>query len=148
MNPTAPCLVVFSINDAINFETSVRPFDAKFGSMDGPCLQLPVRKRYHNRVCARFGQGFYILICNISSQSQEMLLAERLAVTPLDRQNAFQARALIPIQLNQGNNYQLNFVQCKNLVKGNIRWIHVTRLKLFHGSVQNSIAGHRSECYS
>ena len=40
-DPTVHCLVVFSINDAINSETGVRPFDAKFGSLDGPYLQMP-----------------------------------------------------------------------------------------------------------
>ena len=40
-DPTVLCLAVFSINDAINSETGVRPFDAKFGSLDGPYLQLP-----------------------------------------------------------------------------------------------------------
>ena len=40
-DPTILCLIVFSINDAVNSETGVRPFDAKFGSMDGPYLQLP-----------------------------------------------------------------------------------------------------------
>ena len=40
-DPTVLCLAFFSINDAINSETGVRPFDAKFGSLDGPYLQLP-----------------------------------------------------------------------------------------------------------
>ena len=31
-DPTIICLVTFALNDAINSETGVQPFDAKFGS--------------------------------------------------------------------------------------------------------------------
>ena len=152
-NPTVLCLVVFSINDAINSETGVRPFDAKFGSMDGPYLQLPDKalpKDITNEWVQSLDKDLK-LIRSISSQFQAKLIAERLAITPEDRQNVFQPGDLVLFQLNPDNHLptklsspflgpyrvlqqQTNNVECKHLVMGNIRWIHVTRLKLFHGS--------------
>ena len=35
-DPTIICLITLALKDAINSETGVRPFDAKFGSEDGP----------------------------------------------------------------------------------------------------------------
>ena len=117
--------------------------------MDGPYLQLPDKslpKDITNEWVQSLDKDLK-LIRSISSQFQAKLIAERLAVTPEERQNVFQAGDLVLFQLNPDNHLptklsspflgpyrvlqqQTNNVECKHLVMGNIRWIHVTRLKL------------------
>jgi len=152
-DPTILCLVVFSINDAINSETGVRPFDAKFGSMDGPYLQLPEKAlpRDITNEWVRCLDKDLRTIREASTKFQANLIAERLAVTPEERQNVFQSGDLVLFQLNPENHLptklsspflgpyrvlqqRTNNVECKHLVMGNIRWFHITRLKLFHGT--------------
>ena len=40
-HPTVLSLILFTINDEVNYESGVRPFDAKFGSESGTYFRLP-----------------------------------------------------------------------------------------------------------
>ena len=91
-DPTVLCLVTFALNDAINSETGVRPFDAKFGSLDGPYLALPdsalPSEVTHAWVKALDADLKHIR--SISGKFQAELIATRLAATPEETQNMFQ----------------------------------------------------------
>ena len=101
-DPTVLPLIFFTINDAVNSETGVRPLDAKFGSEDGPYLALPETslpsEATHAWVLAL--DENLRLIRSISSNFQAKLIAERLAITPLDSQNVYQPGDLVLFQLN------------------------------------------------
>ena len=121
--------------------------------MDGPYLQLPEKhlpKDITNEWVRLLDKDLK-LIRELSTKFQANLIAERLAVTPEERQNAFQPGDLVLFQLNPDNHLptklpspflgpyrviqqRTNNVECKHLVMGNIKWLHVTRLKLFHGT--------------
>ena len=152
-DPTVICLITFALNDAINSETGVRPFDAKFGSLDGPYLTLPestipseITEAWVKALDADLRH-----IRGVSSKFQADLIATRLAETPEETQNVFQPGDLVLFQLNPDNHlptklsspflgpYRVlqqvkNDVECRHLVMGAIKWFHVTRLKMFHGS--------------
>ena len=152
-DPTILCLVTFALNDAISSETGVRPFDAKFGSEDGPYLRLPdsvIPSEITNAWVKALDQDLKH-IRSVSAQFQAELIAERLAATPEETQNVFQPGDLVLFRLNPDNPlptklsspflgpYQViqqrkNDVECKHLVMGTIKWFHVTRLKMFHGT--------------
>jgi hypothetical protein len=87
----------------------------------------------------------------VSGKFQAELISQRLAATPEDTQNVFQPGDLVLFQLNPDNSlstklsspflgpYRViqqrkNDVECKHLVMGTIKWFHVTRVKMFHGS--------------
>ena len=152
-DPTVICLITFALNDAINSETGVRPFDAKFGSLDGPYLTLPestipseITEAWVKALDADLRH-----IRGVSSKFQADLIATRLAETPEETQNVFQPGDLVLFQLNPDNHlptklsspflgpYRVlqqvkNDVECRHLVMGAIKWFHVTRLKMFPGS--------------
>jgi len=155
-DPTILCLVTFAINDAINSETGVRPFDAKFGSEDGPYLQLPdslVPSEVTN-AWVRALDADLRHIRAVSGKFQAELISQRLAATPEETQNVFQPGDLVLFQRNPENvlptklsspftgpyrviQQRKNDVECKHLVMGTIKWFHVTRVKMFHGSEED-----------
>ena len=152
-DPTILCLVTFALNDAISSETGVRPFDAKFGSEDGPYLTLPdsvIPSEITNAWVKALDHDLRH-IRRISSQFQAELIAARLAATPEETQNVYQEGDLVLFRLNPDNplptklsspflgpykviQQRKNDVECKHLVMGTIKWFHVTRLKMFHGT--------------
>jgi len=152
-DPVILCLVTFAINDAINSETGVRPFDAKFGSQDGPYLKLPdtvIPSEITHAWVQALDQDLKH-IRSVSAAFQAKLIAERLAATPAETQNVFQPGDLVLFRLNPDNplptklsspflgpykviQQRKNDVECRHLVMGTVKWFHVTRLKLFHGS--------------
>ena len=152
-DPTVLCLITFALNDAVNSETGVRPFDAKFGSLDGPYLTLPdsllptdITEAWIKGLDADLKH-----IRNVSRKFQAELIATRLAATPEETQNVFQPGDLVFFQLNPDNplpsklsspflgpyrvlQQHKNDVECRHLVMGTIKWFHITRLKLFNGT--------------
>ena len=152
-DPTILCLVTFALNDAVNSETGVRPFDAKFGSDDGPYLKLPdsaIPSEITNAWVRALDQDLRHIRA-VSARFQAELIAERLAATPEDTQNVFQEGDLVLFRLNPDNPlptkmsspflgpYKViqqykNDVECRHLVMGNTKWFHVTQLKIFHGT--------------
>ena len=155
-DPTVLCLVTFALNDAINSETGVRPFDAKFGSEDGPYLQLPesvIPNEITNAWVRALDQDLKHIRA-ISAKFQAELIAERLAATPPETQNTFQEGDLVLFRLNPDQplptklsspflgpyrviQQRKNDVECRHLVMGTVKWFHVTRLKMFHGSEED-----------
>ena len=83
-------------------------------------------------------------IRSVSSAFQADLIAKRLAATPEETQNVFQEGDLVLFRLKKLSSpflgpYRViqqrkNDVECRHLVLGTVKWFHVTRLKLFHGT--------------
>jgi len=156
-DPTVLCLVVFMLNDAINSETGVRPFDAKFGSEDGPYLRLPdslIPNEVTNAWVKALNEDLKHIRA-VSAKFQAELIAERLAATPEETQNVFQEGDLVLFRLNPDQplptklsspflgpyrviQQRKNDVECKHVVMGTIKWFHVTRLKKFHGTEKDA----------
>jgi hypothetical protein len=131
----------------------VRPFDAKFGSEDGPYLQLPdslVPSEITNAWIRALDVDLRH-IRSVSGQFQADLIMQRLSATPEETQNVFQPGDLVLFQLNPDNalptklsspflgpyrvlQQRKNDVECRHLVLGTIKWFHVTRIKMFHGT--------------
>ena len=152
-DPTVLCLVTFALNDAINSETGVRPFDAKFGSEDGPYLKLPdtlIPSEITNAWVRALNQDLKH-IRSVSAAFQADLIAKRLATTPEETQNVFQEGDLVLFILNPEQPLPTklsspflgpyraiqqckNDVECRHLVLGTVKSFHVNRLKLFHGT--------------
>jgi len=139
-DPTILCLVTFAINDAVSSETGVRPFDAKFGSEDGPYLKLPesaIPSEISNAWVRALDQDLKH-IRSVSAKFQAELIAERLAATPEETQNVFQPGDFVLFRLNPDNplptklsspflgpykviQQRKNDVECQHLVMGTIK---------------------------
>ena len=157
-DPIILCLVLFVINDQINSETGVRPLDAKFGSADGPYLRLPTDK-----LPADITNAWVVAldadlqhIRKISTAYQQQLVEERTRATPIALQNTFQPGDLVfwerdrtkprPTKLTAPNHgpwevikQEHNIVQCRHVVNENIEPLHVSRLRLFAGTMEEAV---------
>ena len=152
-DPTILSLVLFAINDGINSETGVRPLDAMFGSADSPYFRLPDSVDPAT-ITSAWVRGLDEDLRHIRARSlefQRKLIAERTEDTPEELQNCyqpgdfvlFQRDPNVPRPTKLSSPYtgpfeviqqRKNDVECRHLVMGNIRFLHVTRLKLFTGS--------------
>ena len=156
-DPTILSLIIFTLNDSINSETGCRAFDLKFGSQDGPYLKLP-----DLQPSPEFSQKWLNLlnddlkvIREISTKFQADLIATRLAQTPEEKQNKFQPGDLVLFQLNPDKPkptkltspylgpYEVlrqvkNDVEVRHVSLGVVKQFHVTRLKLFAGSMEDA----------
>ena len=155
--PTVLCLIVFHLNDAINSETGVRPFDAKFGSEDGPYLRLP-DSAVPSVVTDAFLRALdedLRTVRDASHRFQADLIARRLADTPPERQNQYQPGDLVLFQLDPTKPrptkltpqflgpYRVigqvkNDVHCRHIVTEVVKVYHVERLKIYSGSEEDA----------
>jgi hypothetical protein len=158
-DPTILALIVFTLNDSINSETGCRAFDLKFGSLDGPYLKLPdiqPSPEFSQKWLSSLNDDLKA-IREISTKFQADLIATRLAMTPEDKQNKFQPGDLVLFQLNPdkpkptkltssfSGPYEVirqikNDVEVRHVSLGVIKEFHVTRLKLFAGSMEEAKA--------
>lgn len=156
-DPTILALIIFTLNDSINSETGCRAFDLKFGSQDGPYLKLPKLQpgpEFSNKWLSLVNEDLKA-IREISTKFQADLIATRLAQTPADKQNKFQPGDLVLFQLNPDKPkptkltspflgpYEVlrqikNDVEARHVSLGVIKQFHVTRLKLFAGSMEEA----------
>ena len=152
-DPMVLSFIVFCLNDSVNSETGCRPFDLKFGSEDGPYLQLPKTDNL-KEVSEKWLQSVnedLKTVREISTKYQATIIAERLALTPEKYQNKFQPGDMVLFQLDPNKQkpsklaspYQgpfkvksqyKNDVEVQHMSTGAIHKFHVTRLKLFVGS--------------
>ena len=152
-DPTILSLVLFAVNDGVNSETGVRPLDAMFGSDDSPYLRLPDSVDPAS-ITSAWVRGLDEDLRHIRSKSsafQAELVQERTKDTPAETQNCYQAGDFVLFQRDPNvprptklaspytGPFEVirqtkNDVECRHLVMGNIKILHVTRLKLFVGS--------------
>jgi hypothetical protein len=154
-DPTILALVLFVMNDAINSEIGARPLDVKFGSDDGPYMRLP-EGALPSDVTAdwvRERDADLRRIRQVSTAFQKTLADERIAATPAETQNKYQPGDLVLFQLEKSQplpskltshyngpyevlQQKSNEVQVRHLSSGMVKSFHVTRLKLFTGSIE------------
>ena len=152
--PTVLPLILFSVNDQINSETGVRPFDAKFGSEDGTYCRLPdsTDAKHISSSWLRNINTDLLNIRRVSKSVQEALIKERTAQNPPQTlQNMFQAGDFIlyryppekskPTKLSSPflGPYEViqqvkNDVEARHLTMGGIKTFHVDQVKLFAGT--------------
>lgn len=152
-------LIVFALNDALNSETGLRPFDAVFGSDDGKYFHLPkdVTERADvasNAFVMRLTEHLRV-IREVSAKYQAEIVAERGAVSNAKPQNIFQPgdfvlfQRSLPLPSKLSSPFEgpfevivqrKNDVECRHLVLGSIRTFHVERLKLFVGDRKTAYA--------
>ena len=85
-HPTILPLITFTINDMVNSETGVRPFDAKFGSEDGTYCRLPSMTE-SAKLTAAWIKNLNTDLTNIrkiSKAIQSKIIEERLKNNPTD----------------------------------------------------------------
>ena len=156
-DPIILSLVIFTLNDSINSETGFRPFDLKFGTQDGPYLQLPKdlpTPEFSHRWLTALNEDLKT-VREISTKFQAELIAERSAILPEETQNMFQPGDFVLFQLDPAKPkptklsspytgpYEVlrqvkNDVECRHVSLGVVRKFHVTRLKLFSGSEEQA----------
>ena len=152
-DPTILCLVLFVINDEVNSETGVRPLDARFGSSDGAYLKFP-EDAVPGEVSHQWLSELDADLKNIRDKSakyQEELAAKRLKNTPEEFQNVYKPGEMIlwqrspdqPLPSKLSSHYlgpyevisqNKNDVVCRHMATGEVKYFHVTRVKMFHGS--------------
>jgi hypothetical protein len=152
-DPMILSLVVFSLNDAINSETGCRAFDLKFGSEDGPYLKLPAVDSIPEKAekwIAGLNEDLRV-VRSVSKKYQAELIATRVATTPEEEQNKYQARDMVLFQIDPNKpkptkmsspflgpfevkKQYKNDVEVQHMSTGAVHTFHVTRLKLFIGS--------------
>ena len=141
------------LNNWDNSETGLIPFQATFGTEDLKFVQLPEALNPKDRVHAFVQQLDNNLktLRAASKKFQDELVLERTSKTPIETQNVFHPGDFVLFERNKDvprpNKLSPDFmgpfevvsqskndVQCRNLVYGNIRPFHVTRIKPFIGS--------------
>lgn len=157
-SPSVLPLIQFLINSHDSSETGVIPFHAHFGSADATYFRMPEEggtdmQRIHA----------YIKLLNdnlrhlqdVSRQFQAKLVAERTATSIPEKQNQFQPGDLVLKQHNPDDPlptklspkflgpYEViqqvkNDVTCRHIVLGHVKEFHVTRLKLYHGTLEEA----------
>jgi len=156
-SPTVLPLVQFIINSQENSETGVVPFHAHFGSAEATYFRMPERgdSVHSAHAYIRLLDDNLKLLNDISKRHQEKIVQKRTAATPLDKQNKYQPGDLVLFQRNPDEHlptkltpkfvgpYEVieqtkNDVRCRHIIMGNVQEFHVTRLKIFHGSLEDA----------
>lgn len=159
-DPTVLPLIQFVINNTLHSETNVVPFHAHFGSADATYFSLP--SSLSNSDSATVTHEFVRLLDQnlqilqqISKDFQHTLAHERTDVTPAVRQNKYQPGDFVLWELDTSKprptkltprflgpfiviSQSKNDVTCKHVNLGEVRVFHVTRLKIFHGTLDEA----------
>ena len=157
-HPTVLPLIVFTLNDCINSETGQRPFDMHFGSEAGTYFRLPtdIDPSTLSNEWLRIVNTDLAYIRQTSKKFQDELIRSRVSGGPTpSTQNRYQPGDFVLFQLDPTKPKPTKFtspflgpyevlsqtkndVQCRHLCMGNVAVFHVTRLKLFAGSREDS----------
>lgn len=157
-SPTVLPLIQYHLNSLQHSESGCSPFAATFGSLDDQFFALP-----NVKMDAGMRMNAYVteldknlkLIRDISHQFQQDLAAERIRDTPADQQNMFQQGDLVLFRVDTSKPlpsklspkyigpYEVisqykNDVKCRHIIMGDIKDLHVTRLKLFNGTYEDA----------
>jgi len=152
---------MFVINDGVNSETGVWPLDAMFGSADGPYFRLPDSVN-PSSITSTWVRGLDEDLRHIGAKSssfQQELVKERTLDTPeecnrrprtvislgilcrfngistVPRPTKLTSPCTGPFEVIQPKK---NDDECRHLVMGGIRVLHVTRLKLIVGTQEEA----------
>ena len=150
-------LIQFHINNRVNSETGVIPFHAHFGTHAGTYFKLPKEGTAMQRVSAyiKLLDKDLQAIKEISDKVANEIAKERTSKVPADKQNKFQQGDLVLWQHNPDQhretklsprflgpfeviNHDKNDVTCKHINLGFVKVFHVTRLKMFHGTLDDA----------
>jgi len=153
-SPTVLPLVQFLLNSRDSSETGIVPFHAHFGSADATYFRMPEEGDELHRAHAyvKLLDSNLRLLSDISNKYQQNLAKERTSETPAEKQNMYQPGDLILFQLNPNESlpskltpkfygpYEVisqvkNDITCKHIILGHVKVFHVTRVKMFHGSL-------------
>lgn len=161
-HPTVLPLIQFMLNTFDNSETGVVPFHAHFGTADATYFQLPALKEGEEEDSLLLTQQYLInldknlkTLYEISKKHQDRIALERKKHSSPELQNTFQPgdRVLwqrdpnipLPSKLSPKfvGPYEVisqdrNDVTCRHLILGHIKVFHVSRLKIFHGSLESA----------
>ncbi len=156
-DPTVIGIIQFQLNSHINSETGVVPFHAHFGTHAGTYFKLPEEGTVMQRASAyiKLLAADLKLIKEISDKVQDEIAKERTAKVPLDKQNLFQQGDLVLWQLNPDQHrptkltprfvgpyivisHDKNEVKCKHVIMHDIKTFHTSRLKIFHGTLEEA----------
>lgn len=155
-DPSVLCLINFALNDAVNSETGMRPFDLKFGSDDAKYFTLPATlspERAAHTYLQQLDENLRVVRA-ASKKFQDRLVAERTKSNS-DKRNTYQPGDYVLRQPTPGQpkpnklsplflgpyeviQQRYNSVQCRHLATGLISDFHVTTLKIFHGDYQTA----------
>jgi hypothetical protein len=150
-------LVQLAMNSVENSETGVIPFEATFGSQDfikshlsvgedGPALTHEYLKWLSKSLK---------MVFEVSKKHQQALIQDRTKETPAEDQNMFQPGDLVlwqqdpneplPTKLSPKfvgpylvSSQEKNDVECRHVILGVVKKFHVTRLKIFHGTLEEA----------
>ena len=155
-------LIQFMLNSFDNSESGVIPFHATFGSADATYFQLPNAREKEGDDELTITQSYVKLLDtnlkalqDISKKHQEQIKSERQMNSSVDTQNTYQPGDLVlfqhdpnaPLPSKLSPKYvgpyivlqQIkNDVDCRHVILGHVKQFHVSRLKLFYGSMDEA----------
>lgn len=142
--PEVLCWVAFELNSFPHGETGITPYEATFGSDDVVYFNFKDDSEVSHPFVKHLSQNLKTIREN-SFKFQQKLIAERsknfvqTVFKPGDfvlhqragRQNKLQPQFQGPFEVLS---HHKNDVKVRNLVRGNISELHVSKLKIFHGT--------------
>ena len=155
-------LIQFMLNSFDNSESGVIPFHATFGSADATYFQLPNAREKEGDNELTITQSYVQLLDttlkalqDISKKHQEQIKLERQTNSSEETQNTYQPGDLVlfqhdpnvPLPSKLSPKYvgpyivlqQIkNDVNCRHVILGHVKQFHVSRLKLFFGSMDEA----------
>jgi len=160
-SPTVLPLIQYHLNSSFHSESGCIPFEATFGSADARYFQFPMVKEGDSSMTAMHA---YISKLNsnletirkLSYEYQQTIADERTGETPISEQNIYQPGDLVLFQRDPNAcflpskltpkfigpyeviNQHKNDVTCRHIIMGDIKVLHVSRLKIFHGSMEEA----------
>lgn len=158
-HPTVLPLIQFILNSQVNSESGVVPFHAHFGSHDATYFKLPAEEEGDRMLLTqqyiKLLDDNLNLLHEISKKHQESIAAKRQKDSSVELQNVFQTGDLILWQHDPDNplpsklspkfvgpyeviEQKKNDVHCRHVILGHVKVFHVSRVKLFHGSMEEA----------
>ena len=155
-------LIQFLLNSFDNSESGVIPFHAHFGNADATYFKLPERGESEEDDKKPTTQAYVKLLDDnlkslqdISKKHQQAITSERTANSSPEKQNLYQPGDLVLFEYDK--NFPLptklspkyigpyivlqqikNDVDCRHIILGHVKQFHVSRLKIFHGSIEEA----------
>lgn len=160
-SPTVLPLIQFMLNSFDNSETGVVPFHAHFGSADATYFQLPPlvdgkeKDSMPTQHYVKLLDENLRLLHDISKDHQAAIAKERQINSSPELQNIYQPGDFVlwqrdvnmplPTKLSPKfvGPYEVisqvkNDVSCRHVILGHVKVFHVSRLKIFHGSLEDA----------
>ena len=157
-DPTILPLIAHIINSTVSSETGVAPFHAHFGTVESTYFNMPKTDVTQKELTLKYVKLLddnLRIIRDISGKYQTKIVEERTKSTPQETQNMFQPGDFVLFQRNPdqllpsklspkfSGPYEViqqvkNDIECRHLVQGGTKVLHVSRVKLFHGDKEQA----------